>query len=298
MIKTDVVVIGSGLFGSAIAKQLGKSFEVTVIDSIDPMAASKCSFGVWKDGWVNEVIKPYVSDGMELLEEMSGGIEEIEFFNMKKEKVEIFKYADCSNILLRQDSEFLQGEVTGIRNKMVKWTSKSSEEQVIQARYAVIVAAGVWTTKVLQLVDETKGLHLPKMDALYGATLDVKLPIDSSRMWEWAPYRQAVLVKKGPRSFSFGDGATVKNPKVGDPRIEKTQNRLLQHLNYVTQVSVASDSIMAVNEGFRPYMKKGSPAGFIQQHTPWLFSATGGAKNSTILCGHVAKSMMAKLQEL
>ncbi len=48
--RTDVIIVGAGLFGSMTAKYLRKKgFEVVIIDRVDPMAASKGSMGIWKE---------------------------------------------------------------------------------------------------------------------------------------------------------------------------------------------------------------------------------------------------------
>lgn len=289
--KTDVVVIGAGLFGSMIYRHLtDKGLDVVVIDRQHPMSASKCSFGVWKPGWVNNIIKEQVSDGMELLEKHSKGIRQIEIFNVKKEKIELFSKVDCSNILTTQ---FLEATVTGIKDKTVYFKDEHGEEEKIVVKKAVIVAAGVWTTEILNLAGAKKSL--PGVDKIWGATLELPDDVEENRIMEWAPYRQSVLVRKDVGTFYFGDGATVKNPKdVDDPRVGVASDRLLQHLNDILQVTYDVDRIKSVNEGYRPYLKKGTP-GFVAKHNDWLISATGGAKNSTILCGHVAKLVLEAL---
>ena len=285
--KTDVIIVGGGLFGSMTALHLQKKgMDVLVIDSAHPMAASKCSFGVWKDGWVNEVIRAEVDYGMPLLERYTE-VKDVEFFNTKKGVVEIFRKADCST-LLNAAVPRKEGEVTALGKRFV-----SVNGEVIQAKRAVVVAAGVWTPQVLSLCAGID--HLPSVDMIWGATLDVRIKLEENRIQEWAPYRQSVMVQE-EGYFRFGDGATVKNPKgVADPRLDKASTRLIQHLNDIVGVTVNPDKITAVHEGYRPYMKKGTPS-LVNKHFDWLFSATGGAKNSTILCGYVAREIHSHIQ--
>ncbi len=283
--KTDVVVIGAGLFGSMVTRYLQKNgLDVVCIDNKEPMAASKCSFGVWKDGWINKVIQQEANEGMDLLEEMTGGIHEMKIFNITKEREDDFKRVDCSQLLLK---DFIQGKVNQILQGTVEFEESNGELGSVFAKKAIVVAAGVWTTKILAL---QRGVSMVGLDAVWGATLDIDYKIEQSTVKEWAPYRQSLLLDLGNKVV-FGDGCTVKNPRGGDdPRLEKASTRLLDHFNDAT-FGLSFSKIKMVNEGWRPYLKKGS-LGFVQKHGDKLFSATGGAKNSTILCGHVAKRIL------
>lgn len=285
----DYIVVGAGLFGSAIARNLSnKGEDVLTVDSHHPMSASKCSFGVWKDGWVNKIIQEQVTQGMENLEWLANGIRDIEVYNMEKDRMEAFKQVDCSNILLDEESHFV-GRISKINKEYVTIVSGKGEIDV-KFKKGVIVAAGAMTPEVLSLAgSKHSGFGL---DKLWGATLDLKIKLDGNRMSQWAPYKQSMLVEMSNGMYSFGDGATVKNPKgVDDPRIGKASDRLLTHLEDVLTVGIDHNKIKVVNEGLRPYLKKGVPD-FINQHESWLWSVTGGAKNSTILCGYVGKKMV------
>jgi len=291
MRKCDVIVIGRGLFGSMIYNLLNESgLDVVIIDSNEPMSASKCSFGVWKEGWINDVIKKEANSGMGILDRFAEGIKDIQLYNIKKDRLEDFKKVDCSKILVKDEYEW--GRIVSIKNKVVRYHVNTDGEIVeIAARRAIIVAAGAWTTDVLKLAGIKE--NLPKIDRVWGATLDLKLQLEENRILEWAPYRQSVLVRMNGH-FCFGDGATVKNPKISDVRVENASNRLLNHLNDIVGVNVSPDRIIDVNEGYRPYLKKGTTS-LVNNHNDWLISATGGAKNSTILCGYVARTVLDML---
>lgn len=282
--KADVIIIGAGLFGSMTAKYMRKhGYTTLIIDNQNPMAASKCSFGVWKEGWVNKVIKKEVEEGLELLEEFAGGISMKDFFNMDKEVVEKMFYVDCSNIL---NEKSIDEKVTNIKNNKV-----TTDKNTHTATKAVIVCAGVWTPELL------KGYsNVPKIDVYWGATLDYSQKIDTSRYTTWAPYKQSVLLKVNDKKFVFGDGATVKNPSTSDPRVETASTRLVQHASDVIGSSDTS-LITAVNEGYRPYLAKGFGS-MVNKHDKNLFSATGGAKNSTILCGWIAKQLLQMVKDI
>ena len=290
-VKTQVIIIGAGLVGCMTSKVLEDAgYSTLIIDMEHPYAGSKCSFGIWKDGWVNKVIRKEYEEGLDTLEKYAGEKVTIELFNMTKERVDEFYYVDCDNIM---NEDFLPAEVTRIENNRVEFTMEG-QKMVGKATVAVVVAAGAFTQTIL----EDSGYdNAPKLDVLWGATMDVRMPIDESRIQEWAPYKQCILYKVNDKKFVFGDGATVKNPKVDDPRVKKASTRLQEHLNMTTMASVPNSKIKAVNEGYRPYLSKGTP-NFINKHDRRLISATGGAKNTTILCGFMAQEVLKTIKKI
>lgn len=278
----DVIIIGNGLIGSMAAKHFrNNGYEVGIIDSTKPMAASKCSFGVWKDGWVSDKIKQKVEDGKDLLEAVCDGIDEVEFFDTKKEVIVKMSRVDCSKIIEAAD---IPGDVIAVKDKTVIFML-DGEKFELTAKKAVIIAAGGYTDYILA----SSKYPVIGIDQYWGATLNVKIPIDQSRIFEWAPYKQSVLLQTN-FGFVFGDGASVKNPKPSDKRIEKVSDRLLVHMNDIVGTTVNNDKIIAVNEGWRPYLPA-SKTEHVNKHDKNLFSATGGAKNTTILCGAIAKEL-------
>jgi glycine/D-amino acid oxidase-like deaminating enzyme len=320
--KTDIVVIGSGLIGSMVTKYLRevRGMEVVIIDQKNTMAASKCSFGVWKEGWVNEVIQKEYKDGLELLDTFSGGIKEEEFiikpkpyknrsmvdtYEVKLEmKAETFKRVDCS-LLLNEES--INATVLSIDQNRVTilHAGKEQRKEVIVAKH-IVVAAGVWTTDILT----ENGLmnNLPYLDRQWGAVFhlkgngDVNLP--ASQMQEWAPYKQSVFVNLGNNRGVFGDGATIKNPKPNDDKVRFASDRIVLHMNDLLKRNIKdgketysqtkfTGSITEILEGYRPYLnkQKSHTGRFVNRHSDYVISATGGAKNSTILCGHMAKEV-------
>lgn len=290
MNKPDVIIIGGGLVGSMTAKYLRKQGieGILILDSRETMAASKCSFGVWKDGWINEKITDYVNQGREFLEEVCDGISIIEFNDLGTNSPLSMNRVDCSLIL----NEIIHyREVTAIKNDSVTLASG----EVIIAKKAVIVAAGAYTDTILKKAKYNKTLH--NLDRQWGAVLEVDMKIDTSRILTWAPYKQSVLLKRNNKEFVFGDGASVKNPGKNDKRIEMVSNRLIIHMNEVVGSEVDMAKIVAVNEGLRPYLPKGEHE-YVKQHDKKLFSATGGAKNTTILCSYMAQELYRRIKEM
>jgi hypothetical protein len=286
----DIIIIGGGMVGGMVAKYLKKQgLSTMIIDSKETYAASKCSFGLWKDGWINDSIRDMAMDGMDLLEEVCDGIETVEVWDMKRDEIMEMSKVDCG-LITNESISYLR--VKKIQNNKVFIDSILDKSEYI-ANKAVIIAAGAYTDELLIKSNYTD-IHW--LNKYWGATLRVNIQIDSHRIKEWAPYKQNVLVKVDEQNFTFGDGASVKNPLLNDKRIEKTSNRLLQHL---TDVSGLTDfgKIKAVDEGWRPYLPKGNDQ-YIKQHDEKLFSITGGAKNTTILCGYFAKKIFELIKNV
>lgn len=282
--KTDLIIIGGGLVGSMIAKLATKNeLSYVIIDSSEPLAASKCSFGLFKEGWINESIQPFYKKGLILLESVCDGIQPVEMFDMKKEKFVPMKWVDCSKIL---NEKVIKDRVKSVGNKVVFLESGD----IIECDKAIIIAAGAYTNEILN----ASSLKSRPIDKYWGATMDVSLSIDENRIFEWAPYRQCMLLKNDKGGFMFGNGTAVKNPKLDDVRVKNASERLQQHLNLVTGVNVSNDNISAVNEGNRPYLPKGT-YDYVVQHSRNVFSVTGGAKNSTILAPYMALSCIDKI---
>lgn len=311
--KTDVVIIGSGLVGSMTSRYLeSKGLETVIVDSQHKMSASKCSFGVWKEGWVNKLIRSEYEDGLDFLQEVTGGVRDVEFLIKPKPyknrsllnkykvdqsdlKTEIFKKVDCSLIL---KEKFVEGVVEFIDKNRVVYKDIYGKDQLLVGKKGIVVAAGVWTTDLLL----TSGLtdNLPYLDFQWGSVFRLRgtdLPQDN-QMAEWSPYKQSVYVLNGKKGALFGDGAVIKNPKKDDSRIPIVSDRILIHMNDLIGKGYAGN-ISEILEGYRPYLskEKSHTGKFVNQHSDYVFSATGGAKNSTILCSHMAKQVYRIMKE-
>lgn len=281
--KKDIIIIGCGLFGSVTAKYLrDKGMNVLTIDNESPLAASKCSFGLWRDGWI-EKIKSKASVGISVLKKYAK-VEKKELFDPFKEKIVDFHYIDCDQLLEEPD---MKATVHNVHNNTVYLTDNTKIKADI-----IIIAAGYYTNEILFKSD----LETRKLDGLWGATMDVDLDIDSDRLWEWAPYKQAMILKK-EGYFMFGDGSTVKNPaKMTDARIKSTSERLQQHLNTLCGANIDNQNIIRVREGMRPKLSN-PDEDYIKKHTDSIYSVTGGGKNSTVLSGYVAQELYKLISE-
>lgn len=285
--KTKVIIVGSGLFGSATTRLLRlNNIQVVLIDSEKRLAASKCSAGVFRDSWINDKIKEKSSISLSVLKEM-GIIPEVLDFEEKGKTTQLFRIGP-EEIILQPD---ISEEVTSIQvenDKRVVYTKKKTR---IEADI-VIVCAGSFVNEIMQ------NSELPIREDLYSMWGQVWI-LSGSKDYKnsitiWAPYRQKVLFSfrnSGKYKIYLGDGSTVKNPKgENDPRLAVVEKRLLSH---VKSEGFKTHEIEAILEGNRPYI---SGDEFIKEHIENVYSATGGAKNSTIICGYIAKMFLEIIQ--
>jgi len=285
MNKVDVVIIGSGIFGSTISRYLEKKgVEHVVIDANHEYSGSKCSAGVWKDSWINDKIKERVLSGISLVDKMYG-IETLEFHNKKENLKEEIYYVDVKKILLPKKT-VIKDSVLKIENDTVTLTSG----EVYKANKAVILAAGAFVDKIL-----VNSGYLPMgVDKYWGNCFFIKSEeLEENFIDVCATYRQLVCFQKTDGDFYFSNGSTVKNPKSNDdPRIEKNTDRLFLQS---TKIGIKTSQIVGMKEGFRPYLKdKGQD--FVQKVDEKLIVTTGGAKNSTILSGYIAKKVFKTIE--
>jgi glycine/D-amino acid oxidase-like deaminating enzyme len=279
-----VTIIGAGLVGSMISRYLNfKGIETIVIDNSQPLSASKCSAGIWKETWINKSIQPMVDESIPILWNLIGEFEIVEMENSKGEMEKLY-YIDKDRILLKED-EITIGKVVTIKNNEVTWLNAKGQE--IQTKSdAVVVAAGVWTCGILG----SSGYHnnIDTVDSQWGNVFIFNKEHKKPSIKNWAPYRQAVLFNRSNNTHYFGDGCTVKNPLNEDIRVKTAQERLIKHAQ---EMGCDFNLIRSNFEGLRPYLKK--DAKMFAVHDTNLFSAVGTAKNGTILCGYIAKKIHA-----
>lgn len=285
MKKVEVIIIGAGLVGSMTARHLRKhKLDVLVIDNNDPLSASKCSGGLWKQGWING-IKDEAEIGEGIISRYFP-IQEKKLTNDKGEE-EVFNYINCNEVVLKPD---VLGSVNRIQNLSVEVIgSKSQSIGTYTATKAIIICAGVYTNTLLSKVG-----FKPKtdVDAVWGKVLECEGQISENKISVWAPYRQSTLFNREGFHY-FGDGCTVKNPKPEDKRIEFATERLIEHA-YNLGCELGGDIVM--KEGLRPYIQKGQS--IVNEYGNGIYAAVGTAKNGTVLCGYIADTLLKKIKSL
>lgn len=294
--KVDAVVIGAGLFGSMTAKYLkSKGIETLIIDRNDPMAASKCSSGIWKPGWAGKIQRE-VELSLPIISKFTA-IDNLPIFDADKNQQTTIDFIDCNNIL---NEEYFAGEVIGgsIATKsnsdegVLKSIIVDVEGQTveIEAKY-FIICTGAFVNETLKNIGFAKSFDL---DSYWGAVLHSDDNIKQNFISQWAPYKQMYglsLMRGGENLTYFTTGTAVKNPpKGGDNRTLAGGERLV---NYASANKIKS--VLEIPEGFRPFFaQKDTP--FVNKHAKNVWSATGGAKNSTLLCGFIAKTIFDSIK--
>jgi len=284
----DVIIVGAGLFGCMTAKLLrANNFDVLLIDSEDQYSASKCAIGIYKEGWVNGFKEVYQQSKEVLIS--FDLIEELEFANMnvvldeasKKEMFEQLLHIKCDDIL---NEKRMKAEVINVFNDEVTYDVECGVRIKSIAKICVVVAAGYKNPELL------KEYQAQTIENYWGAILKVNKKIDCNRIFQWAPYRQAVLLKTSEDTFLFGDGTKVKNHESRTDMVEKVSARMVQHLQKITQSSDIS-KITGSKEGIRPILPKSEKGNFFKVVDRKLISITGGGKSSSMVCGYVAKKV-------
>lgn len=284
----DIIIVGAGLWGSMIQKYFSfRGCRCLIIDSENRWAASKCSVGVSKDGWLGTDIEK-AKESFSVMDKLFGGVENVTMVNMDNEDFneENFYWMNPKKIL---NEDYLPAKVMKVDDKNVWLKDMEGNRIRLTAHTAVIVAAGAWTSKIISTSPYAD--KAPKIDSYWGANYDLKLKTQENRYATWAPYKHSLLFNFNDFT-RFSDGNTVKNPSIEDKRLEKFTDRLSNNLTNILYSKVSQDKFLRINEGVRPYTEKGD---FIRRYSSGLYSATGGRKNSSALAGYIAKTLFEKI---
>lgn len=279
--KFDIIIVGAGLFGSMITTFFQKKgLSTLTISNGNDMSGSKCSAGIFRESFINKSILEKAKIGISILEK-TVSIDEVSFGAKEK-----FNIVLPDKILLPQ-SQILSDTVLSVKNDAVILLNNSAENHLlVRAKKAVILACGAFTDNLLI----NSGYSSIGIDSYWGNCFLSKQK--ATNIYKvWMPYKQICGFQKDSSTYYFSNAQTVKNPSTNDGRIQKGEDRLL---NQYIESGLNVDSITHMLQGFRPYLKN-KGIDFVNQHDTRLFSATGGAKNSTILCGYVAKTIFEKI---
>jgi glycine/D-amino acid oxidase-like deaminating enzyme len=261
--KHNVVIVGSGLFGS-IAATLARAtgHKVTVISNKQPQAASGASGCVLAPSWLTSLEREQVDVAMDVLKTLYT-VHDLTFSTNLLKKFDAQR-VDPREVLIEPDV-FDKVDVVG--DGFVRCGSKTW-------RGKVLVAAGIWCEELLE--------GLPPMSGLYGASLLVPGKIEHPKIHVYAPYRQAVAFQLDKNLVWFGDGTALVQKTwmkrgAGSECIEATRHRaaLLMKLD-------ATFDKVKINVGIRPYVE-GHKAGYFERVHKSTWVSTGGAKNGTVL---------------
>lgn len=292
--KFNTVIIGGGLFGSMTSKFLAsKGIESIIIDRNDPMNASKCSSGIWRPGWAGKIMKE-VEQSLPVISQFTA-LDSLPIFDVDKDKETTIDFIDCNNIL---NEEFLPGDVTGCEfdtnrpNAKISAVLVDCEGEKIRIECKnVVVCAGAFTNQVLNRLKMP--IHF-ELDGLWGAVIHSKDVLKQNYIQNWAPYKQLYglsLIRGGKEVSYFTMGSSAKNPPNGGDN--RTLNIGEKLVNYAAATGKLKN-IIEIPEGLRPFFAD-KETDFVNKHGVNVWSATGGGKNSTLLCGYVAQRIFQEI---
>jgi len=304
LMNADVIVVGAGMVGSMITKHLrANGLQVLLIDCERPFSGSKCSSGMWRDGWVNDKIREQYEQGLEVLHEYAG-INTIEVENLdtklsvKKNgseqtdvQIDELMYVNWKDIC---DVQAVNYEVVSVCKNIVTCRHHGNDHNnrprttQFVAMKKVFLCTGAYTDELLR----DSGYSPIGLDRYFGSAIETR-NLDYkiiSKIKTWAPYKQFLAARVGKTKLKFSDGSMVKNPPLeqGDERCDRVHQRLKEHVVEVmgTKFKYDKDDTKELF-GLRPYLPKGDHE-FVHNHDSDLWSFTGTAKNTTILCGYLA----------
>ena len=301
MAKFDFLIVGAGLFGSLTAKYLAdKKYSVLLIDSVEPLAASKCASGIFRNGWIKK-IKDKADISLPIVKKYTK-IKSINLFNKTSGETESYSQIDVNGILEIKPSKFLTFhnaklddiayDENGVCDKAFIQLI-DGEYQEIEIGKALIITAGFYTDNILKEFE----LEPIGLDASWGITYTIAYNLKTPFIETWAPFRQlyGYPMERGGKTVTyFAGGVGIKNPNgEEDKRIDKSVERMNQQ---AAENGLPVDKIIEINEGVRPYLKDVNSSMVVQRGKN-IFAAAGGAKNSSVLCGYVAFRLFEMIQE-
>lgn len=291
--ETHVLIIGAGLFGSMVAKHLrSQGIESLIVDRRDPLSASKCSSGIWRPGWAGKIASQ-VEQSLPVISRYTA-IDTLPIFDADKEAETMIDFIDCNNIL---NEDFLEGDVVGCTfddnrpNTKVRSVIVDVDGTKIEIGCTeLVICAGAFTNAILE---KLKLPVLYGLDTHWGAVLHCREKLKHNFIQNWAPYKQLYglnLIRDGKEVSYFTMGMSAKNPPLGG------DNRTLAIGEKMEAAArgFKMKNIIEIPEGNRPFFVE-KDTDFVNKHTVNVWSATGGAKNSTLLCGYVAQRIFQEI---
>lgn len=281
----DVIVVGAGIFGATIARGLARrGLSVRVFDDCRPLSGSAASGCLMKPSWYASLDPEVYRSAMAELE-MAYGVQDISLKLWPSKREVIVKWVPREKFLRRDDLDFRPLRVIGINGVIVSTETEvengMTEFEEHEARLAVVVAAGYWARDLL---------------GEFGARIQGKA--GTAVMWEdhelaagfirpWAPYKQMVAFQEGPRRVWAGDGTAILYERWNQNYPKKTVSRLAK----ATRLPVKGARTV---EGIRPFVRGVKPC-LLEEVSPGLWVATGGAKSGTLGAGWAAAELGRKL---
>lgn len=270
----DVIVIGSGIFGSIIARVLRRSGRtVLVVDDRRPDRGSAPAGCVIKPSWVSSMRKPDLHAGLDLLDEHCG-VHSVDFRLWPMQKRTSAWRVEPSSIWVEPDHVT---RVTRVIDHGGSCSVLAADAAVEGTAPHVVVTAGLWTPELCPWV-ETWGR--------WGWAFR-GLPVTENVISIWAPYKQTVAFNMLDTMAWVGDGSALKLETAERP--ERAAASRVRCEQYVPR-------ILRTIRGVRPYanLVRGDPC--LVSRRGRVVAVTGGAKNGTIAAAWAARRVLEELR--
>lgn len=277
----DTIVIGGGLFGQVIAAALrDQGQSVRVLDNREPLAGSGPAACLMKPGWFSGLGKAVYEPSLALLDRLYG-VQDLPFDvhvgQVGKIVEQTVHWCDPARILSGPTEHWSVVQVAqGGAGFEVSASGPGAMRSLdVMTARNVVVAAGIWTERLLPQFRQKaqRGMAL-----LYPGNHPARGVIKP-----WAPYRQLVGFDRGDGLW-VGDGSAIKADNWTPQREEEVAARELKLARRVGDVAPA-DPVRRLH-GIRPYW--GEKPCLLEEVSPGLWVASGGAKNGTIAAGWCA----------
>ncbi|ALH23721.1 putative FAD dependent oxidoreductase [Pseudomonas phage PaMx11] len=285
--KTDVIVVGAGLFGSIAAKALAQAgLAVVGVDDSRPGAGSLPAACLMKPSWFSSMGKDKFEPSLELLDRIYG-VKDISF------KVGLLRatvhWCDPAQILGDEEVPVYREKVTALTRTSSGWAvSLEGREAALEAR-SVVVAAGVWTSELVR--SQALGGLVGRAGVAF-RWQDMQL--EEQFISPWAPYRQTVGFNISPTEVWVGDGSAIKPENWNQDRQNVSYSRCAQAIDRAGFGDQEAGRVKALY-GIRPYIAGVKPC-LLEEVEPGLWALTGGAKNGTISAGWAASELVRRIK--
>lgn len=266
-----VAILGAGLFGSIIAKELMKrGHEITCFDNLRKEAGSDPAACLMKPSWFTSMKKEQLAASRKILSS-NYHYQDIRFqagpFGC------LVNWVDPRDILIKD--QVIQKEIDFVE---LDGRLHFRDREVIEDMDVVIVALGVWCNDVLP-TDHA----VPNLQGRAGVAFRWKGQIEEPFIRPWAPYKQIVAFNIDEKHIWISDGTAMLRENLKPERIQKSLMRCAEAID-------RDPDEAEVQIGIRPYVKGANPC-YLKKLSPHVWVATGGAKNGTIAAGWCASEI-------
>jgi len=269
---SEIVVIGAGIVGTTIAKQLSKSGKVLLIDAGLPDSGSLPSGGHLKQSWFAGLGRDIWEPALECLHTC---------YDLIEENMEI-KGKDKTEKILRLDMDRFREDIKVTKDRVVTLKETTSKRPIVLLASGktvradlLVIAAGFWCNTLLPDV-----FAVQQITGKMGVSFRVRTSLKNPFIFTWAPYKQVVAHQQSKNEVWIGDGSAI-SPKSWD-----TERVVDCRIRCAKVLEVKQSLFYRRMVGIRPYFPNGHF--LFQKLGKCTYVVTGTGKQGTIVSGYAA----------